>query len=304
MKFQLRHTTRYEYSSSASLSHNEARILPRNLAWQHCSNAQVEISPAPVRMRERTDFFGNRVVYFSLEALHDELQVSVTSEIETRPRPTQDFFSTIAWEQAVRDTMADPRYSNRDCLDARLYVLDSPFVRQHESLVRYALNSFQPGRNMLDAVLDLNLRIFNEFAYDPDSTTVATPLSEVLATKRGVCQDFAHLAIGCMRSLGLAARYVSGYMETLPPPGQEKLLGADATHAWVSVFIPGWGWLEIDPTNGCTPDERYIILGWGRDFADVTPLKGVMTGGGEHKLTVAVDVIALKDELQLAAGNY
>ncbi|WP_339842709.1 transglutaminase family protein [uncultured Halopseudomonas sp.] len=304
MKFQLRHTTRYEYSSSASLSHNEARILPRNLAWQHCSNAQVEISPAPVRMRERTDFFGNRVVYFSLEALHDELQVSVTSEIETRPRPTQDFFSTIAWEQAVRDTMADPRYSNRDCLDARLYVLDSPFVRQHESLARYALNSFQPGRNMLDAVLDLNLRIFNEFAYDPDSTTVATPLSEVLATKRGVCQDFAHLAIGCMRSLGLAARYVSGYMETLPPPGQEKLLGADATHAWVSVFIPGWGWLEIDPTNGCTPDERYIILGWGRDFADVTPLKGVMTGGGEHKLTVAVDVIALKDELQLAAGNY
>ena len=304
MRFQLRHTTRYEYSSSASLSHNEARILPRNLPWQHCANAQVEISTTPMRMRERTDFFGNRVVYFSLEALHDELQVSVTSEIETRPRPTQDFFSTIAWEQAVSDTTADPRFSNRDCLDARLYVLDSPFVHQHDSLARYAMDSFLPGRNMLDAVLDLNQRIFNEFSYDPDSTTVATPLSEVLANRRGVCQDFAHLAIGCMRSLGLAVRYVSGYMETLPPPGQEKLVGADATHAWVSVFIPGWGWLEIDPTNGCTPDERYIILGWGRDFADVTPLKGVMTGGGEHKLTVAVDVIALKDEPELQAQGF
>jgi transglutaminase-like putative cysteine protease len=304
MRFQLQHTTRYEYSSSASLSHNEARILPRNLPWQHCSNSQVEISPAPLRMRERTDFFGNRVVYFSIEALHDELQVSVTSQIQTRPRPTQDFFSTIPWEQAVSDTTADVRFSNRECLDARLYLLDSPFVHQHDSLARFGLVSFQPSCNMLDAVLDLNQRIFKEFAYDPDSTTIATPLSEVLANRSGVCQDFAHLAIGCLRSLGLAARYVSGYMETLPPPGQEKLVGADATHAWVSVFIPGWGWLEIDPTNGCTPDERYIILGWGRDFADVTPLKGVMTGGGEHKLTVAVDVIALKDQPRLKATGF
>lgn len=296
MKYQLRHSTLYEYSGPVSLSHNEARILPRNLPWQWCTNAKLDISPNPVRMRERIDFFGNRVVYFSLESLHEELQVNVTSDIETRPRPTQDFFSTIAWEQAVRETAADIRYSNRDCLEARLFMLDSPFVHQHESLASYALISFAAGRNLLDAVLDLNQRIFSEFVYDPDFTTVATPLKEVLASRRGVCQDFAHLAIGCLRSLGLAARYISGYMETMPPAGQEKLLGADATHAWLAVFIPGWGWLEIDPTNGCVPDERYIVLGWGRDFADVTPLKGVMTGGGEHKLTVAVDVLPVRDE--------
>ncbi len=295
MRYHLSHTTRYDYSGDVTLSHNEARILPRNLPWQTCENTQVIISPTPERMRERTDFFGNRVVYFSIERLHDNLQVSVSSDIQTRARPTQDFFSTIDWENAVRALRDDIRRSNRDSLDARLYVLDSPFIHQHESLSEYALPSFWRSRNLLDAVLELNQRIYSEFAYDPDSTTVATPLREVLANRRGVCQDFAHLAIGCLRSLGLAARYVSGYMETTPPPGQEKLVGADATHAWVAVFIPDWGWMEIDPTNGCVPDERYIILGWGRDFADVTPLKGVMTGGGEHVLSVAVDVTPIRD---------
>lgn len=296
MKYQLRHTTRYEYSGDVTLSHNEARILPRSLPWQFCENTQLIISPTPERMRERVDFFGNRVVYFSIERVHHDLEVSVVSDIETRARPTQDFFSTIGWEHAVQDLRGDIGASNRDSLEARLFVLDSPFIHQHESLAGYALPSFWAGRNLRDAVLELNQRIFNEFAYDPHSTTVATPLQEVLANRRGVCQDFAHLTIGCLRSLGLAARYVSGYMETLPPPGQEKLVGADATHAWVAVFIPGWGWLEIDPTNGCLPDERYIVLGWGRDFADVTPLKGVMTGGGEHVLTVAVDVTSNREE--------
>lgn len=296
MKYQLRHTTHYEYSGDVTLSHNEARILPRTLPWQHCENTRLIISPTPERMRERIDFFGNRVVYFSIERVHQNLEVSVTSDIETRARPAQDFFSTIVWEQAVQDLRGDIGSSNRDSLEARLFALDSPFIHQHESLASYALPSFWPGRHLRDAVLELNQRIFSEFAYDPDSTTVATPLQEVLANRRGVCQDFAHLAIGCLRSLGLAARYVSGYMETLPPPGQEKLVGADATHAWVAVFIPGWGWLEIDPTNGCLPDERYIVLGWGRDFADVTPLKGVMTGGGDHVLTVAVDVTSRREE--------
>lgn len=296
MKYQLRHTTRYEYSSDVTLSHNEARILPRSLPWQLCGETQLVISPTPERLRERLDFFGNRVVYFSIERVHQDLEVSVISDVETRARPAQDFFSTIVWEQAVQDLRGDIGSSNRDSLEARLFVLDSPFIHQQESLASYALPSFWPGRPLREAVLELNQRIFAEFAYDPDSTTVATPLHEVLANRRGVCQDFAHLAIGCLRSLGLAARYVSGYMETLPPPGQEKLVGADATHAWVAVFIPGWGWLEIDPTNGCLPDERYIVLGWGRDFADVTPLKGVMTGGGEHVLTVAVDVTSHRDD--------
>ncbi len=291
MKYQLRHTTSYEYSGQVSLSHNEARMLPRELPWQWVGKTQVSIDPAPVRQRERTDFFGNRVVYFSVEQLHSNLQVTLTCNVETRQRPSQDIFSSMPWEDAVQALRQGLAYSNADTLEARLFALDSAFVQQHDSLANYARQSFPPGCNLVDAVSALNQQIFNDFTYDPDFTTVATPVEEVLANRRGVCQDFAHLTIGCLRSLGLAARYVSGYMETLPPPGQEKLLGADATHAWLAVFVPGWGWLEIDPTNGCLPDERYIVLGWGRDYADVTPLKGVMTGGGEHELSVAVDVI-------------
>lgn len=295
MIYHIRHLTRYDYSGPATLSHNEVRMLPRELPWQRCLNRDVLISPAPVRLRERIDFFGNRVAYFSTESVHRSLEVVVTSEVHTSTRPAQDIFSTISWEDAVSDVAAALRTGNRDCIDARLFVLESPYIRHQLSLAQYASDSFNAGRDLRQALLSLNERIYDEFIYDPDVTTTATPVLEVLATKRGVCQDFAHLMIACIRALGLPARYVSGYMETLPPPGQEKLLGADATHAWVAAFIPGWGWLELDPTNGCLADERYIVLGWGRDYADVTPLKGVMTGGGEHELTVAVDVIPVCD---------
>lgn len=299
MIYHIRHLTRYDYSGPATLSHNEVRMLPRELPWQRCLNREINISPAPIRLRERSDFFGNRVAYFSTESVHRSLEVVVTSEVHTSARPAQDIFSTIRWEEAVGDVEAALKTGNRDCIDARLFVLESPYIRHQLSLAQYAEHCFSSGRDLREALISLNERIYDEFTYDPDVTTTATPVLEVLATKRGVCQDFAHLMIACIRALGLPARYVSGYMETLPAPGQEKLLGADATHAWVSAFIPGWGWLELDPTNGCLPDERYIILGWGRDYADVTPLKGVMTGGGEHELTVAVDVIPVCEAEQL-----
>lgn len=291
MIYRIRHLTRYDYSGPATLSHNEARMLPRALSWQQCLRYEFEISPAPVRLRERIDFFGNRVAYFSTESVHRSLQVVVSSQVQTGARPAQDIFSTIRWEDAVSDVATALKTGNRDCIDARLFVLESPFIRHQLSLAQYAEDCFGSGRDLREALMSLNERIFDEFTYDAEVTTTATPVLEVLASKRGVCQDFAHLMVACIRALGLPARYVSGYMETLPPPGQEKLLGADATHAWVAAFIPGWGWLELDPTNGCLADERYIVLGWGRDYADVTPLKGVMTGGGEHELTVAVDVI-------------
>jgi len=300
MRYQIRHLTRYDYSGQATLSHNEARVLPRNLPWQKCLNSEWQISPKPVRLRERTDFFGNRVAYFSTENVHDSLEVVVVSEVDVSARPAQDIFSTITWPDAVSDVAQSHRTGNRECIDARLYVLESPFVRQQQTLQQYAEECFEDTSDLIQGLHILNKRIFDEFTYDPGVTTTATPVHEVMAAKRGVCQDFAHLMIGCLRSLGLPARYVSGYMETLPPPGQEKLLGADATHAWIAAFIPGWGWLELDPTNGCLPDERYIVLGWGRDYADVTPLKGVMTGGGEHELSVAVDVIP-KEVEQTAA---
>jgi transglutaminase-like putative cysteine protease len=233
--------------------------------------------------------------------VHSSLEVVVSSEVQTRARPAQDIFSTIGWEDAIADVAGALKSGNRDSIDARLFMLESPYIRHQQALARYAEGCFGVGRDLRDALMCLNQRIFDEFTYDAEVTTTATPVLDVLASKRGVCQDFAHLMIGCIRALGLPARYVSGYMETLPAPGQEKLLGADATHAWVAAFIPGWGWLELDPTNGCLPDERYIVLGWGRDYADVTPLKGVMTGGGDHELTVEVDVVAVNDPL--TSGN-
>ena len=173
------------------------------------------------------------------------------------------------------------------------FVLDSPFVKRDPALADYARETFAPGRSLIEAVAELNRRIFEEFSYDPHFTTLATPLEVVLAERRGVCQDFAHLGLGCLRTLGLAARYVSGYLETLPPAGQPRLEGADASHAWLAVWVPGAGWAEFDPTNGLMPGSRHITLAWGRDYGDVAPLKGVTSGGGAHTLTVGVDVLPL-----------
>ena len=297
MKYQLRHTTRYDYTSDVTLSHNEARLLPRDLPWQKVANTLLQISPQPIRVRERQDFFGNRVSYFSIQELHSTLEVTLTSQITTLPRqlPTDD--NTLPWSHAIQVLHAADSNAARQLLmqDARLMMLDSDFVRCDKKLADYAKQSFSADVPLVQAVYRFNQQIFNEFTYDPEHTTLATPVLDVLNSRRGVCQDFAHLAIACLRSLGLPARYVSGYMETLPAPGQPKLQGADATHAWLAVGIPGWGWLEIDPTNGTLADERYITLGWGRDFADVTPLKGVMNGGGKDQLSVAVDVTPLTD---------
>ena len=297
MKYQLRHTTRYRYSSSVTLSHNEARLLPRNIDWQHCTQTRLTIIPAPQRQHERRDFFGNRVAYFAIQDIHDSLEVTANSLVTTEVRPVPEGDACmVPWENAVEQLTPQSQASDTsdaDCQEARLYTLDSPFVHHSRELKNFALESFSAQRPLLDAILDFNQRIYQNFQYDPGFSTLATPVADVLQQKKGVCQDFAHLAIGALRSIGIPARYVSGYLETLPPPGQQKLVGADASHAWLSVFIPGWGWIDIDPTNGSLPDERYLTLGWGRDYGDVTPLKGVMNGGGAHELEVEVDVVAV-----------
>ncbi|MEP4546121.1 MAG: transglutaminase family protein [Saccharospirillum sp.] len=299
MKYQLRHTTHYDYSSPVTLSHNEARLLPKDLDYQHCKNTRLSISPTPLRQHERLDFFDNRIVYFAIQDIHDSLEVTIRSQITTQPRPAPagDVVHT-AWEAVVEQLApgrgGDAKAIDPDSLEARLFTLNSPFIHRSESLRQFALDCFTPQRSLCDSVLDLNQRIYREFSYDSEYSTLATPLDDVLKDRKGVCQDFAHLAIGALRSIGLAARYVSGYLETFPPPGQEKLVGADASHAWLSVFIPNWGWLDIDPTNGSLPGERYLTLAWGRDYGDVTPLRGVMNGGGAHELTVEVDVLPLE----------
>jgi transglutaminase-like putative cysteine protease len=237
----------------------------------------------------RTDCFGNQFLQFSIEKDHRELELSITSTIEVKDVETNinlDFGNPCSYVKYLLENT-----KSIDCVNAREFMLDSLMVHAQPYLADYAAPSFAEDRPFLSAVMELTQRIFTDFTYDPEFSDIATPLAEVFKHKRGVCQDFAHFAIGCLRSLGYPARYVSGYLETLPPPGEEKLVGADATHAWFAVYSPGEGWFEFDPTNNKVTGEQHITTAWGRDYSDVTPLKGVIFGGGHSpQLFVSVDV--------------
>jgi transglutaminase-like putative cysteine protease len=269
------------------MSHNVAHLTARNCPRQTCLRNEFWVSVAPAVSAAQLDFFGNPVRFFTIQEPHRELSVNAVNVVQVHPTE-----APAPWDQA-RDLVRNGRETWM--IDAYQFVFDSPYVRCDPALADYALPSFPPGRPLLEAVLDLTRRIHSDFTFDPTATTVATPLTDVLSLRRGVCQDFAHLEIGCMRSLGLAARYVSGYLLTNPPPGQQRLVGADASHAWLSVYCPWSGWVDIDPTNNLIPGNEHIVLSWGRDYDDVSPIKGVILGGGPHTLTVAVDVIRLND---------
>jgi len=298
VKYRITHTTVYNYSQAVGLCQNEARLQPRDFWCQRCESSRFEITPSPTDYRELIDFFGNRMAYFAIQQAHKQLVVTAISEVTTLPREAvSDSAGQLTWER-VRDLLQEMPSQHQqqmlEVLDAKQYVLDSPMVTTTQELADYARASFLPNRPLVDVVSDLMRRIYTDFIYDPAFTTIATPLSTVLAHRRGVCQDFAHLAIGCLRSFGISARYISGYVETLPEPGKPRLIGADASHAWFAVYLPGAGWLDFDPTNNKLPYDQHITLAWGRDYADVTPLKGIAFGGGQHTLSVSVDVLRLE----------
>jgi transglutaminase-like putative cysteine protease len=244
-------------------------------------------------MAQHSDYFGNHYIYFSLQKPHTKLVIDVTTEINSQNERAAFALELGISCKAARDMLMYNQ--DADTIQAKEYILDSPMIRPNANLKSYAESLFQDDIPLLSAARALTTKIFNDFKYDPSSTTVATPLDEVLQRKSGVCQDFAHIAIGCLRALGYPARYVSGYLETLPPPGQEKLVGADASHAWFAIYSPGEGWFEFDPTNDDIPKEQHITTAWGRDYSDVTPLKGVIfDGGNSHQLSVSVDVRRLE----------
>jgi transglutaminase-like putative cysteine protease len=287
VRYRITHTTRYVYAEPTHVCHNEARLIPRDCAGQVLLGSRLSVEPEPSAYRERKDFFGNTVSYFSVQRPHSELSVKAVTEVEVDEAPPLPVPAPLAWERAVEQIRGG---LDGETLEARGMVLDSPLAEALLAARDYARTSFPTRRPLLEAVQDLNARIHRDFAYDPGYTTVTTPLTEVLDHRRGVCQDFSHLAIACLRSMGLAARYVSGYLETVPPEGETRLEGADASHAWFSAYHPGAGWLDFDPTNDQRPDSRYITLAWGRDYGDVPPLKGVIYGDGAHQLYVGVDV--------------
>lgn len=291
-RYEVLHRTEYRYEQPVSASYGQMHLLPRMTDGQTCPVSQVVIHPAPDDLRERIDFFGNRAAFFAIHAEHSSLTVTTTSDVSVDRGDSLGLLGTQPWEQ-VRDRTAGSGENGWEPTDL---LLDSPLVAASPALAKYARPSFTRGRPVLEALLDLARRIHADFAYEPGSTSVTTTVEEVLAARAGVCQDFAHLAVGCLRSLGLGARYVSGYLETEPPPGKERLRGADVSHAWAALWVPGGGWVDIDPTNQQFVNDRYVTAAWGRDYSDIPPLKGVIfTKGLEHELDVVVDVVRLDD---------
>lgn len=288
MKYQIQHVTTYKYSDKVSLTQNHARLTPLNTAQQRRIKASVKIIPEPDYQTEFKDYFDNTVTVFEIPTLHEEMQVIATSEVEIQGSPLQGLFShTMSWE-TVRDQIRFP--IDKTMLNAQFFSIPTRLTNANKAIVDYTLTSFKPNRPIVESCDDLMHRIFSDFTFDPAFSTINTPVSHVFEHKRGVCQDYAHLTLACLRSIGLAARYVSGYIETIPPPGQEKLTGADATHAWVALFVPSFGWIDYDPTNNLKPYDQHVTLAVGRDFADITPLKGIMFGGGNQILDVSVDM--------------
>ena len=289
MHYTVEHLTRYAYTAPVSQSWQLARLTPRELPWQRLVSHALHIDPLPDERRDELDSFGNTVTHFGLHGAHRVLAVRMACAVEVGERPAVVPLGAHdpPWE-AVRDAI---RHATRhDDLEPASLCEPTPLLPFSDAALAYAGASFTGGRAWIDAVRSLMHRIHADFAFEPGATTVSTSVDEVLAQRRGVCQDFAHLMLACLRGLGLPARYVSGYLLTEPPPGRPRLMGVDASHAWVAAYSPQHGWVEFDPTNDQLADTRYITLGWGADFADVAPLRGVFFGGGEQRLQVAVSV--------------
>lgn len=293
MKYQVIHITDYIYKFPATLCHNLMFQIPQDSEFQHVEKYVCEISPKPSSEVERVDFFGNKYLYFSVERPHKKLTVTSQSILELQPPSWMKVNPKLTkpWEQVV-----DWLHTTEAPNDIRQYYLESNHVTFIDGIKEYAIESFTPGRPIMEAMADLNSRIFHDFAFTPGFTDISTPLQKVFDHKKGVCQDFAHFSLACLRVLGLAARYVSGYIETLPPPGKPKLIGSDASHAWIAIYIPDHGWVEFDATNNLLVNDKHLRVAVGRDFADVTPLKGIVYSGSEQEMKVSVDVTKLEAE--------
>lgn len=293
MLYDVSHRTTYRYSTPVSFSHHVLHLTPRSFARQEARRTMLAITPTPTVHTSSTDSFGNALTFITLQDRHTELTLHAKSVIDVFPPQRPDPAATAPWDTLYPALAAD---TGDTSLEALQFAFASPYVPVSAELEAYARLSFSPGRPVLEAALDLTRRIFNEFTYDPTATTVSTPVKDVFANRRGVCQDFAHLEIACLRSLRLPARYVSGYLLTRPPEGRERLVGADASHAWLALWCPEYGWVDLDPTNNLLVGEEHITLGWGRDYGDVSLVKGAIFGGGAHKIEVGVDVTPLGGE--------
>ncbi len=285
MIYRVSHRTTYKYVYPVSVGNHVACLKPRSFARNQVVRNTLHIYPAPVTRTERVDFFGNPLCFFTVQEPHKELVVESKSEVVITTGASES--PSPPWEESAQSLAED---HSPDGLAAYQFQFESPRVRQRPEFAAYALQSFTPGRPMREALRDLTARIHRDFHFDSKATDVRTPAEEVFEKRRGVCQDFAHVGIACLRSINIAARYVSGYLRTYPPPGRPRLIGADASHAWLSAYCKDLGWLDMDPTNDVAPTDGHVTLAWGRDYGDVSPLRGLILGGGSHTLKVEVDM--------------
>lgn len=295
MTYKIVHQTTYQYKYPVSFGNHVACLTPRNLPHHRRIRHELRIKPRTT-INERLDYFGNQLSFFTIREPHKKLTVESRSEVVIEETQTLRPEQSVAWEHAARSLPAD---RTPESLDAYQFVFESPRIRPSAAFAAYASKSFTYGRSFSEALLDLTACIHRDFQFDSKATTVRTSPEEVFQKRRGVCQDFAHLQIACLRSLSLPARYVSGYLRTYPPPGRPRLVGCDVSHAWVSAYCPGLGWLDVDPTNNLIPSQNHVTLAWGRDYGDVSPVRGMILGGHDHRLKVAVDV----EPLDLSVGD-
>jgi len=295
MIFNVTHSTTYKYNAPVSYCHNIATLRPRESKGQELLDYKIKVSPEPSEISERMDFFGNYITRFSIQTEHRTLKVTTKSTIQRDYAQFHDsFYSPACQLVTMNDALSALQGMHPDIMEAKQFLLESIFIRKTDIAIKqYAELSFKGNRSVFEATFELMQRIYTDFDFDSEFSSISTPIEEVMREKKGVCQDFAQIAIACIRSIGLPARYISGYIETAPPPGKEKLVGADASHAWFAIFIPSFGWVDFDPTNNMIPKDQHIVVGWGRDYYDVPPLKGVVYGSGQSKLDVSVDIAAV-----------
>ncbi|MBW4022943.1 MAG: transglutaminase family protein [Proteobacteria bacterium] len=287
MRFKLRHITSYAYSDQVDLASHMLHLTPRPLPWQSVRGVRIHCDPAPARTSHAIDHFGNSVNWLFIDRPHEHLRVTAESEVEVAFPPAPAPEETQPWERVVEQA----RVAGPDAWQAAEFTFAGPMVPNDQGAGPYVAESFPPGRPILAALLDVNARIKRDFAFRPLSTTITTSVARVMAQKAGVCQDFAHLMIAGLRSLGLPARYTSGYIRTYPAPGRPRRVGADVSHAWVGAWLgEAHGWVDLDPTNNLLVREEHVVLGWGREFGDVSPLRGIILGGGDHTPSVSVDL--------------
>lgn len=286
--YDVSHRTTYRYSTPVALSHHVLHLTPRSSPSQICHRSALSITPTPSAHATGVDYFGNPVAFITLQNQHKELLLHARSVIEVLPTERPDPASTMAWDAIFERLSGD---TSDEALDALQYAFETPQTLATDEIRRFAERLFPPARPVLAGTLALTDALHRELTFDTTATTVSTPLADVWRSRRGVCQDFAHLQIACLRALRIPARYVSGYILTRPPEGKDKLVGADASHAWLSVWCPGDGWVDVDPTNNVWVGHEHATLAWGRDYSDISPVNGAIFGGGAHAIQVGVDMV-------------